>query len=176
MSEFPVGAHPASENFPVRNRVIAGMPLGVVIVEGKQYSGSLITARLAMEFGGEVFGVPGNATQEMSFAPNQLIKQGAKLVTTAEDVIEELPTPIRAALVQAEMLESEQRNLLAADGLTPTEKRIYESLSAEEPKHIDDLVATTGLNSSEVLATLFDLEMKGIIRQLPGKQFAKVLL
>lgn len=73
------------------------MPLGVVIVEGKQYSGSLITARLAMEFGREVFGVPGNVTQEVSFAPNQLIKQGAKLVTNAEDVIEELPTPIRAA-------------------------------------------------------------------------------
>jgi DNA processing protein len=159
-----IGVHPAPENFPVRNRVIAGMPLGVVIVEGKQYSGSLITARLAMEFGREVFGVPGNVTQEMSFAPNQLIKQGAKLVTSAEDVIEELPTPIRAALVQAEALESEQRNLLAADGLTPTEKRIYELLSAEAPRHIDDLVETTGLNSSEVLATLFDLEMKGIIR------------
>jgi len=112
----------------------------------------------------------------MSFAPNQLIKQGAKLVTSAEDVIEELPTPIRAVLVQAEALESEQRNLLAADGLSPIEKRIYELLNAEESRHIDDLVETTGLNSSEVLATLFDLEMKGVIRQLPGKQFTKVLL
>jgi DNA processing protein len=176
ISELPTGSHPAPENFPVRNRIIAGMPLGVVIVEGKQYSGSLITARLAMEFGREVFGVPGNATQETSFAPNQLIKQGAKLVTSAEDVIEELPTPVRAALVQAEVLESEQRNLLAADGLSPTEKRIYELLSAEESRHIDDLLETTGLNSSEVLATLFELEMKGIIRQLPGKQFSKVLL
>jgi DNA processing protein len=152
------------------------MPLGVLIVEGKQYSGFLITARLAMEFGREVFGVPGNVTQEMSFAPNQLIKQGAKLVTSAEDVIEELLTPIRAALVQAETLESEQRNLLAADGLNATEKKIYELLSTEAPRPIDDLVETTGLNSSEVLATLFVLEMKGIIRQLPGKQFAKVLL
>jgi DNA processing protein len=176
ISELPTGSHPAPENFPVRNRIIAGMPLGVVIVEGKQYSGSLITARLAMEFGREVFGIPGNVTQEMSFAPNQLIKQGAKLVTSAEDVIEELPTPIRAALVQAEVVESEQRNLLAVDGLTPTEKKIYELLATEEPRHIDDLVETTGLNSSEVLATLFDLEMKGIIRQLPGKLFTKVLL
>jgi DNA processing protein len=96
-------------------------------------------------------------------------------VTSAEDVIEELPTPIRAVLVQAAM-ESEQRNLLAADGLNPTEKMVYELLSAEEPRHIDDIVETTGLNSSEVLATLFELEMKGIIRQLPGKQFTKVLL
>jgi DNA processing protein len=129
-----------------------------------------------MEFGREVFGVPGNATQDMSFAPNQLIKQGAKLVTSAEEVIEELPTPIRAVLVQAETMESEQRNQLVADGLNPTEKRVYELLSAKEPRHIDDIVETTGLNSSEVLATLFELEMKGIIRQLPGKQFTKVLL
>jgi DNA processing protein len=111
VSELPTGSHPAPENFPVRNRIIAGMPLGVVIVEGKQYSGSLITARLAMEFAREVFGVPGNVTQEVSFAPNQLIKQGAKLVTSAEDVIEELPTQVRAALVQAEVVESAQRNL-----------------------------------------------------------------
>lgn len=176
ISEFPTGSHPAPENFPVRNRIIAGMPLGVVIVEGKQYSGSLITARLAMEFGREVFGVPGNVTQEVSFAPNLLIKQGAKLVTNAEDVIEELPTPVRAALVKAEAMESEQRNLLLVDGLTPVQRKLYELLSAEESRHIDDLVDTSGLNSSEVLATLFELEMQGIIRQLPGKQFNKVLL
>jgi DNA processing protein len=176
ISEFPTGWHPAPENFPVRNRIIAGMPLGVVIVEGKQYSGSLITARLAMEFGREVFAVPGNATQDVSFAPNQLIKQGAKLVTCAEDVIEELPTPIRAALTQAEVVESEQRNLLVMDGLTGSEKAIYELLSVDEPQPIDYLVETCGLNSSEVLATLFTLEMKGIVRQLPGKQFTKVLL
>jgi DNA processing protein len=176
VSEFPTGSHPAPENFPVRNRIIAGMPLGVIIVEGKQYSGSLITARLAMEFGREVFGVPGNVTQEVSFAPNLLIKQGAKLVTNAEDVIEELPTPVRAALVKAEAVEAEQRNLLLVDGLSAVQRKIYELLSAEESRHIDDIVDTSGLNSSEVLATLFDLEMQGIVRQLPGKQFSKVLL
>jgi DNA processing protein len=176
LSEFPLRTHPAPENFPVRNRIVAGMPLGVVVIEGAQYSGSLITARLAMEFGREVFGVPGNVTQPVSFAPNQLIKQGAKLVTCAEDVIEELPTPIRAALVQAERPEAEQRNLLAAASLNGSEKRLFELLSAEEPVPIDDLVERSGLNSSEVLATLFNLEMKGIIRQLPGKQFSKVLL
>jgi len=176
VSEFPTGSHPAPENFPVRNRIIAGMPLGVIIVEGKQYSGSLITARLAMEFGREVFGVPGNVTQEVSFAPNLLIKQGEKLVTNAEDVIEELPTPVRAALVKAEAVEAEQRNLLLLDGLSDVQRKLYELLSAEESRHIDDIVDTSGLNSSEVLATLFDLEMKGIVRQLPGKQFTKVLL
>ena len=129
-----------------------------------------------MEFGREVFGVPGNVTQPVSFAPNQLIKQGAKLVTNGEDVIEELPTPVRAALMQAEQPEAEQRNLLVAASLNSSEKKVYELLSAEESRPIDDIVEQSGLNSSEVLATLFDLEMKGIIRQLPGKQFSKVLL
>jgi DNA processing protein len=176
ISEFPLRTHPAPENFPIRNRIVAGMPLGAVVIEGAQYSGSLITARLAMEFGREVFGVPGNVTQPVSFAPNQLIKQGAKLVTSAEDVIEELPTPIRAALLKAERPEAEQRNLLAAAELAGSEKKLYELLNVEQPVHIDDIVDSSGLNSSEVLATLFDLEMKGIIRQLPGKQFSKVLL
>jgi DNA processing protein len=113
----------------------------------------------------------------VSFAPNQLIKQGAKPVTYAEDVIEELPTPVRAALVQAEQPEAEQRNLLAgAGGLNGSEKKLYELLSADEPVHIDDIVERSGLNCSEVLATLFTLEMKGIVQQLPGKQFCKVLL
>ena len=176
ISEFPLGTHPAPENFPVRNRIVAGMPLGVVVVEGAQYSGSLITARLAMEFGREVFAVPGNVTQPVSFAPNLLIKQGAKLVTNGEDVIEELPTPVRAVLVRAEAPEAEQRNLLAAASLNSSEKKIYDLLSVDDPKHIDDIVENSGLNSSEVLATLFDLEMKGIVRQLPGKQFSRVLL
>jgi len=176
ISEFPLKTHPAPENFPVRNRIVAGMPLGVVVVEGAQYSGSLITSRLAMEFGREVFGVPGNVTQPVSFAPNLLIKQGAKLVTCGEDVIEELPTPVRAALVKAEQPETEQRNLLAAAALNGSQKKLYEMLSAEQPMHIDDIVERSGLNSSEVLATLFDLEMKGIVRQSPGKQFSKVLL
>ena len=176
ISEFPLRTHPAPENFPVRNRIVAGLPLGVVVVEGAQYSGSLITARLAMEFGREVFGVPGNVTQPVSFAPNQLIKQGAKLVTCGEDVIEELPTPVRAALVKAEQPETEQRNLLAGAALNGSEKKLYELLTAEQPVHIDDIVERSGLNSSEVLATLFTLEMQGIVRQLPGKQFCKVLL
>jgi DNA processing protein len=176
LSEFPLRTYPAPENFPVRNRIVAGMPLGVVVIEGAQYSGSLITARLAMEFGREVFGVPGNVTQPVSFAPNQLIKQGAKLVTCAEDVIEELPTPVRAALIQAEQPEAEQCNLLAAASPNGSEKKLYELLTAEESVPIDDIVERSGLNSSDVLASLFNLENKGIIRQLPGKQFSKVLL
>lgn len=175
ISEFPLHTHPAPENFPVRNRIVAGMPLGVIVVEGAQYSGSLITSRLAMEFGREVFGVPGNVTQPVSFAPNQLIKQGAKLVTNADDVIEELPTPVRAALVKAAPQESAEKEKLVSAGLSEAEKKIYDLLTADEAKHIDEIVDQSGLNSSEVLATLFDLEMKGFVRQSPGKLFSKVL-
>jgi len=98
------------------------------------------------------------------------------LVTNAEDVIEELPTPVRAALVQLEAVESEQWDLLVADGLSPTEKKIYELLSGEESRPIDGLVETSGLNLNQVVATLFTLELRGIVRQLPEKRFNKVLL
>lgn len=176
ITEFPMGTFPAPQNFPIRNRIIAGMALGVIVVEGAQYSGSLITARLAMEFGREVYGVPGNATQPLSFGPNQLIKQGAKLVTGWEDVVEELPTPVRAELIPVESTSAEDRALLIFESLAPGEKPLYELLSVDESRHIDELVEISGLSSSEVLAALFDLEMKGVIRQLPGKQFLKVLL
>jgi len=176
ITEFPTGTFPAPQNFPIRNRIIAGMALGVVVVEGAQYSGSLITARLAMEFGREVFGVPGNATQPSSFGPNQLIKQGAKLVTGWEDVVEELPTPVRAELLPVEAASTEERATLVEENLAPGERPLYELLSLDESRHVDDLVELSGLTSSEVLAALFDLELKGVVRQLPGKQFLKVLL
>jgi DNA processing protein len=176
ISEFAMGTFPAPQNFPIRNRIISGMALGVVVVEGAQYSGSLITARLAMEFGREVYGVPGNATQPASFGPNQLIKQGAKLVTSWEDVVEELPTPVRAELLPVETATSEERARLVEQNLTATERPLYELLSVDQSRHIDELVELSGLNSSEVLAALFDLELRGVVRQLPGKQFLKVLL
>ena len=176
VSEFPLGTFPAPQNFPIRNRIIAGRALGVVVIEGAQYSGSLITARLAMEFGREVFGIPGNVTQPASFGPNQLIKQGAKLVMGWEDVIEELPMPVRAELMPVESASPEERAALAEEGLGPTERPIFALLSVDEARHVGDLVEHSGLSSSEVLAALFDLELKGVVRQLPGKQFVKVLL
>jgi len=176
ISEFPLGTFPAPQNFPIRNRIIAGMALGVVVVEGAQYSGSLITARLAMEFGREVYGVPGNATQPSSFGPNQLIKQGAKLVTSWEDVVEELPTPVRAELLPVETASVEERASLIQESLAPAERSLYGLLSVDQALHVDELVERSGLTSSEVLAALFDLELKGVVRQLPGKQFLKVLV
>lgn len=175
ISEFPLGSHPAPENFPVRNRVVAGMSLGVVVVQGAQYSGSLITARLGMEFGREVYGVPGNVTVDVSFAPNQLIKQGAKLVTSWEDVVEELPTEIRAELFPVDATTVEERTSLFVKALSPVEKKIFALLAEDESIHVDELVEKSELSSSEVLAALCEMEMKGMVRQMPGKQFIKVL-
>lgn len=176
ISEFPMGTFAAPQNFPIRNRVIAGMALGVVVVQGSQYSGSSITARLAMEFGREVYGVPGNVTEPMSFGPNTLIKQGAKLVAGWEDVVEELPTPVRAELAAVETASSEECAAIVENSLSPTVRQIYDLLAVDQSHHIDEIVELTGLTSSQVLAELFDLEMKGVVRQLPGKQFLKVLL
>ncbi len=176
ITEFPMGAYPAPENFPVRNRIVAGMALGVIVAQGAQYSGSLITSRLGMEFGREVYGVPGNITEPVSFAPNQLIKQGAKLVAGWEDVVEELPTEIRAELFPVEATTREERASLFEQNLSPTEKLLFAMIRIEEPIHVDALVESTGLSSSETLAALCEMEMRGIIRQMPGKQFVRVLL
>jgi DNA processing protein len=176
ISEFSLGRYPAPENFPIRNRIVAGMALGTVVVQRAQYSGSLITARLAMEFGREVFGVPGNITEGESFAPNQLVKQGAKLVTEWEDVIEELPTEIRAELFPVDATSEAERASLTEEALSPAEKKLYEIIRVDATTHVDELVERTGLTSSETLASLCEMEMRGIIRQMPGKQFVRVLL
>ena len=129
-----------------------------------------------MEFGREVYGVPGNATQPSSIGPNRLIKQGAKLGTSWEDAIEELPTPVRSQVLPVEAVYCEERAKLLHGSLTPAERTLYDLLTEDESRHIDDMVELSGLTSSEVLAALFDLELKGVVRQLPGKQFLKVLL
>ena len=176
VSEFPMGTYPAPENFPVRNRIVAGLALGVIVTQGAQYSGSLITSRLAMEFGREVFAVPGSLAEPASFAPNQLIKQGAKLVTGWEDVVEELPTEIRAELFPVEATSAKERASLFEQALSPAEKGLYERIHVEEPIHLDELMEATGLSSSETLVALCEMEMRGIIRRMPGKRFVKVLL
>jgi DNA processing protein len=163
ISEFPRAAFAGPQNFPIRHRVIAGMSLGVVVVWGAQYSGSLIAAGLAMEFGREVYGVPGNATQSTSCGPSQLIKQGAKLVTGWEDVVEELPTSVRAERLPGKTATSEQRAILVEESLAPGELTLYNLLTQDETRHVDDLVERSGLTCSEVLAALFDLEFKGVV-------------
>lgn len=185
VSEFPMGTFAAPQNFPIRNRLISGLALGVLVVEAGEYSGTRITARCALEQSRELFAVPGNVISRNSWGPNTLIKQGAKLTATWEDVWEELP-----AAVQQE-LESE-RGLAASDDkpspssssfrpslfdeqLSPGERKLLSVLRQDQSIHIDEIMEKleTKLSSSEVFTALFELELSGKVKQLPGKHYVK---
>jgi DNA processing protein len=178
ISEFPLGTPPLPQNFPYRNRVLSGLCFGVLIVEAAEHSGSLITARLAYEQGREVFAVPGNITSQTSFGPNYLIKDGAKLVQHWRDVIEELPRNLKEKILGIERTatsdaQSNVQPIFEAVELSQSERQVLEILSPEVPAHIDQLLITSSLNSSELMNALLGLEMKDRIKQLPGKSFIK---
>jgi DNA processing protein len=178
ISEFPMGTFAAPQNFPIRNRIISGISLGVLVVEAAEYSGTRITARCALEQSRDVYAVPGNVTNKNSWGPNTLIKQGAKLVATWEDVWEELPTDVRLRLQPQGTDESpagQTASLFQESELPPHEKKIFALLKADEATHIDEIVERLepGLSSSEIFAALFELELAGKVKQLPGKNFVK---
>jgi DNA processing protein len=179
VSQFPLGTPPIPENFPYRNRIISGLSLGVVLVEAAENSGSLITARLAMEQNREVFAVPGNITSRNSFGTNYLIKgAGAKLVQQWQDVAAELPPDIAARLLPPEAKRktggTQPSGTPPAD-LSQGERAIFNLLSADDPTHIDALIAASKLSIPELTGVLLALEMRELIRQLPGKCFVKKL-
>ena len=178
LSEFPMGTPAYPQNFPVRNRIISGMSVGVLIVEGAQYSGSAITARMAMEQQREVFAVPGNITSKMSWGPNLLIKDGAKLVQDWNDVLVELPVETRRLLAGNASARNTETALPDSDPneeLSALAKVLLATIQPDTPLHLDALAETLErYTPSEIIAELFQLEMLGLIRQLPGRHYLKV--
>jgi len=187
VSEFPMGATAFPQNFPIRNRIISGISLGVLVVEGAQYSGSAITAKLAMDQGREVFAVPGNITNKLAWGPNLLIKQGAKLVQDWNDVVSELPAESRRHLIDRgrQRILGEGGASAAGEGASvigdpvseigDVARRLLASLQVDIAVHLDDLLEKVEDTSpSELIAALFELEMLGLVKQLPGKNFVKV--
>jgi len=178
ISEFSMGTFAAPQNFPIRNRIISGIALGVLVVEAAEYSGTRITARCALEQSRDVYAVPGNVTNKNSWGPNTLIKQGAKLVATWEDIWEELPADVQLKLQPRGADESQAgqtASLFQETDLPPHEKKIFALLKADEAIHIDEIVERLQpeLSSSEIFAALFELELAGKVKQLPGKNFVK---
>lgn len=180
LSEFPLGTFPAPQNFPVRNRVLSGMSVGVLVVEAAEHSGTRITSRCAMEQNRDVYAVPGNVTNKGSWTPNTLIKQGAKLTATWEDVWEDLPSQVRLEL--EERLEAARESggtvsasLFAESNLPPTERLVIEQLKHDESLQLDDLIERLDgqLQSPEIFTALFELELAGRIRQMPGKNYVR---
>jgi DNA processing protein len=178
VTQFPLGTPPIKENFPYRNRIISGLSYGVLIVEASERSGSLITARLAMEQNREVMAVPGNITSGNSFGTNYLIKSGAKLVQQWQDVVAELPSEIAASIlppaIENGRAEMPTRNKpMAPKDLSEHEHKIWSILAPDDSTHIDILLETTGLSFGDLNNALVGLDIRDLIRVLPGKHYAR---
>jgi len=165
LSEFPMGSPPEGGHFPRRNRIISGLSIGVVVVQANEKSGSLITAGYALEQGREVFAVPGNVGTETSRGTHRLIKEGAKLVESSEDILEEILPQWRR--------EGEATPKVEAPPDLPEEERVLYELLGETPLHIDVMIRESRLDPGKVSSILLNLELKGLVSQWPGKCFSK---
>ncbi|MCU1320920.1 MAG: protecting protein DprA [Acidobacteriaceae bacterium] len=189
VSEYPLGTFPAPQNFPVRNRILSGMSVGVLVIEAGEYSGTRITARCAMEQNRDVYAVPGNVTNKNAWGPNTLIKQGAKLTATWEDVWEDLPSEVRLQL-EEEMAVAGGRESkpggaasLFDDGagggggkpMPEHERVVFQRMKHDEPLQLDSLIEGLEgeLGSAEIFAALFELELAGRVKQMPGKNYVR---
>jgi DNA processing protein len=180
VSEVPMGTFPAPQNFPRRNRIISGLSIGVLVVEASENSGTRVTARCAAEQDRDLYAVPGNVTAKNSWTPNTLIKQGAKLVASWEDVWEDLPSQVRLQLEQEAGDESKAEStasLLPDPMLRAEESIVLKALRTDDSLQIDELLdkLETQLTSSEVFTALFELELSGRVRCLPGKNYVRTL-
>lgn len=178
ISEMPLGTFPAPQNFPKRNRILSGLSVGVLVVEGGEFSGTRVTARCAIEQNRDVFAVPGNVTNKNAWGPNTLIKQGAKLTATWEDVWEDLPTDVRLALESERGIASQEESaasLFEDKPLPPAEAGLLRILRHDEALQMEEILEKLEgeMSSSEVFTALFELELAGRIRQLPGKNYVK---
>src|SRR5579875_1412079 len=180
ISELPVGTPPIAENFPSRNRILSGLSLGVVVVEAAERSGSLITARLALEQNRQVFAVPGSPLTGKTRGSNRLLKEGARLVECVEDVLEDLApqlTHVRAtgfATDRASASNTKDVRFQDAGPQTDEVKAVLASLKEDDKLHIDSIIEQCGLQPSTVLRILLELELRGIVAQHPGKLFSLV--
>jgi DNA processing protein len=185
ISEFPLGTFPAPQNFPIRNRTLSGMSVGVLVVEAAEYSGTRITARCALEQGRDVYAVPGNVTNKNSWGPNTLIKQGAKLTATWEDVWEDLPSQVRLEVEERmganESFSTESASLFAGQAAETTsnmgqhERIVLAELRQDEALQLDDLIERLEpkMVSGEIFTALFELELAGRVKQMPGKNYVR---
>jgi DNA processing protein len=165
ISEYPPGTRPLSYNFPIRNRIISGLSEGVFIIEAQAESGSLITCDYALEQGKDVFALPGPVTSPNSIGPLRLIQQGAKIVIYPQDILEEL------GYEYTESVYNKQKDKLK--DIEEKEKEIYDNV-AWEPVNIDKLIIRSNQKQEEVVGILLELELKGLIKQLPGKYYVRV--
>jgi DNA processing protein len=187
LSEYPMGTFPAPQNFPIRNRILSGMSVGVLVVEASENSGTRITARMALEQNRDVYAVPGNVTTKGAWGPNMLIRQGARLTATWEDVWEDLPTEVRLQLedeIALSMPPESNPHAAASDATVPqlpeAQQTVLDQLRVDESTQMDELIEQLDqreppLSSTEIFAALLELELAGYVKQLPGKHFVRSL-
>ncbi len=186
VSEFCMGTFPAPQNFPIRNRTLSGISIGVLVIEAAEYSGTRITARCAMEQNRDVYAVPGNVTNKNAWGPNTLIKQGAKLTATWEDIWEDLPSQLRLQLEErlaaSGALESKPAGAASlffsessAPAMSERERAVFGRLRLDEPLQLDALMEAleSEMGSAEVFTALFELELAGRVKCMPGKHYLR---